>query len=286
VTARSLLTRIGLYLLLLLWSAVCLFPLYWVLLASLKSEDAIVHGPRFFPFVDFMPTLDAWQFVLFDSHENLLKPLFNSLLVSGVSTVIATVSACLLIYAATRFQGPRYIKNDWLLWATFATRIIAPACLIIPIYMMAWATGLLDNQLALIATYSAYNLPVAVWLLIPVFGNRATDQEEAALLEGASHFFVLRDILLPMVLPSIASASLIVFILCWNEYFFAAYLTTNHAATLTPWMVGQLSLKEAQIGGEAEEWAHLSAATVLMVAPLLLFAATLQRMLGRSSVAK
>jgi multiple sugar transport system permease protein len=278
--------RAVLYILLLLWSAVCIFPLYWVLLASLKSEDAIVHGPRFFPFVDFMPTLDAWRFILFDSHENLLKPLFNSLLVSGASTGVATASACLMLYGITRFHSPRHFKNHWLLWAVLATRILSPACLVIPLYMMALTVGLLDTQLSLIIAYSAINLPVAVWLLMPAFGSRATEQEEAATLDGAQRLYVLWDILLPMLLQSIASVALIIFILCWNEYFFAAYLTTNHAATLTPWMVGQLSLKEAQIGGEPEEWAHLSAATVLMVAPLLLFAATVQRVLGRRSVAK
>ena len=75
---------------------------------------------------------------------------------------------------------------------------------------------------------------------------------------------------------------LVVFILCWNEYLFAAFLTTDHASTLTPWMVGQLSIKEAQVGSEAEEWAHLLAASVLMAAPLLLFGAAAMRLISAS----
>ncbi len=89
-----------------------------------------------------------------------------------------------------------------------------------------------------------------------------------------------------MLLPTVLSVALIIFVLCWNEYFFAAYLTTNEASTLTPWMVGQLSMKEAQIGGEPEEWAHLSAATVLMVAPLLVFSGMAMRTLSRRSIAQ
>jgi len=73
-------------------------------------------------------------------------------------------------------------------------------------------------------------------------------------------------------------------VLCWNEYLFAAYLTFDHALTLPPWMVGQLSMKEAQAGGQAEEWAHLSAATIVMVFPALIFAAIAQRLLARSVV--
>jgi multiple sugar transport system permease protein len=282
---RFTLKRAFTYAVLVTWSAVCIFPLYWVFLASLKGEEAIVNGPRFIPFLDFTPNLEAWRFILLDSHENLLEPLYNSTVVAVAATGLAIMSACMMLYAITRFQNTEHLKNRGLLWAVLATRILSPACIVIPLYMMAHVAGLLDTQLALIITYSAINLPVAVWLLLPVFGKRATEQEESATMEGAGSFYVLWHILLPMLFASVASVALIVFILCWNEYLFAAYLTTNHASTLTPWMVGQLSLKEAQIGGEPEEWAHLSAATVLMVTPLLIFAGVLQRFLTRRSAA-
>jgi multiple sugar transport system permease protein len=147
--------------------------------------------------------------------------------------------------------------------------------------MMAQFAGLLDTRLALIFTYTALNLPVAVWLLQPIFGARATAQEEAAQLDGASQFQIFFTIFLPMVAASIAAVGLLIFILCWNEYLFAAYLAGNHAMTLPPWLVGQMSVKEAQIGSEAEEWAHLSAATILMAAPLLTCTVFVQRFLGR-----
>jgi multiple sugar transport system permease protein len=278
------LKRVITYFILSTWCVVCVFPLYWVLLASLKGEDAIIHGPRFLPFVDFMPTLDAWRFILFDAHENLLQPLYNSLVISAVSTLIVMGSACMMLYALTRLSPASQPSRKWLLWIVLASRILSPACIVIPLYMVAHFAGSLDTQRALIFTYSAINLPVAVWLLLPIIGQRAKEQEEAALLEGVGHLYILWDILLPMILPSVAAVALIIFILGWNEYLFAAFLTTNHASTLTPWMVGQLSLKEAQIGGEPEEWAHLSAATVLMVAPLLLFAGVVQNVLARRTI--
>jgi ABC-type glycerol-3-phosphate transport system permease component len=146
--------------------------------------------------------------------------------------------------------------------------------------MMAQYTGTLDTRFALIFTYTASNLPVAVWMLQPVFGQVATEQEEAAQLDGASHVRIFFTIVLPMVAAGNAIVGLLIFILCWNEYLFAVYLAGNHAMTMPPWLVGQMSIKEAQIGSEAEEWAQLSAATILMVVPLLACTAFAQRFLS------
>jgi multiple sugar transport system permease protein len=274
--------RAATYLTLSIWSFICVLPLYWVFIASLKPEDAIIHGPRYLPFVDFAPASEAWRFILFDSSENLLRPLLNSFIISATATLIVITSTCLLLYAITRLGK----TQPWLLTLMLATRILPPVTVVIALYMMAQKTGLLDTRTALTLTYSAINLPVAIWLLLPVFGKRATEQEEAALLEGVSHLYILWDVLRPMIMTSIAAVALIVFVLGWNEYLFAAILTTDHASTLTPWMVGQLSIKEAQVGGEPEEWAHLSAATVLMVTPLLLFTSVAMRMLSKRAITK
>ena len=125
-------------------------------------------------------------------------------------------------------------------------------------------------------------LAVALWLLAPALGPRASEQEEAARLEGASHLTVFFEILLPMLRRPVIVTGLFLFLLCWNEYLFAAYLTGGHTQTLSPWMVGQLSMKEAQAGGEAEELAHLAAAAVFMAMPAVLLAAAVHRFLGRN----
>lgn len=275
--------RLLTYIVLLVWAAICIFPIYWVLLASLKGEDAVVDGPRYLPFIDFTPSMDAWRFILFDSHENLLWPFWNSFVISAAATCCATFVASMLIYALTRLQ-----KNNrtsaWLLWLTLSSRVLPPVSMVLALYMAARFAGLLDTRTALVITYAAVNLPVATWLLLPAFGTRSTEQEEAAMLEGLSHFGILSEILLPMLLPTLAAVALIIFVLCWNEYFFAVYLTTNHAITLMPWMAGQLSIEEAQVGGGQEEVAHLSAAAILMIAPLLLFSGVVTRMLSRRSI--
>ena len=122
--------RVMVYMALLLWSAVCFIPIYWVALASFKAEDDIIHGPRYLPFVDFWPNLDAWRFILFDSSENLLRPLWNSFAVSAGGTLLPTASACLLLYVITR-QPFRLGKT--LLVAMLASRSVPPVAVVIPI---------------------------------------------------------------------------------------------------------------------------------------------------------
>ena len=192
---------------------------------------------------------------------------------------VITAVACLLMALMARGWGPR-IEPRHLLGPLLATRILPPIAIAVPLYVMAWHLGSLDTRYFLALTYAAVNLPVAIWLLQPVLGTKPSEQEEAAQLDGASHAFIFLTITLPMVMGSVAAIGLLVFVLSWNEYLFAAVLATDHAMTLPPWAVGQLSMKEAQAGGEAEEWAHLSAATVLMVLPLLGFTALVQRALG------
>jgi multiple sugar transport system permease protein len=321
------------YAVLALWSVVCVFPIYWLAVTSIKSIAVIDGPPTYIPFVDFMPSLDAWRFVLGDQRETLVPRFINSLVIGVFSTVITLVAACLAIYGLTRLRLVPRLPSlaavvfaatafaavplssgvmRWVLAAlgmtllglsivlrhsgpllgrfslmgfTLATRILPPVILVLPLYLMAQATGLRDTRTAMVLVYTAVNLPVAVWLLQPVLGSRTTEQEEAALLEGATHATILFTILLPMVRAGVAATALLVFLLCWNEYLFAAYLTADTALTLPPWMVGQLSIKEAQVGGEPEEWAHLSAAAIFMAVPPLLLAGFIQRLLARTLVA-
>jgi multiple sugar transport system permease protein len=265
------------YALLAAWSFICIFPLYWMFVTSFKSPDYISEKPHYLPFIDFAPDLEAWRFIFFAPNDNLVMSFVNSLVVGFAATVITMVVASMAIYAITRF---RKSSDDRLMLALIATRILPPIAMAFPVYMMATWTHLQDTRTALVAIYVATNLPVALWLLRPYMGSRATDQEEAAQLDGASHLTVFFTILLPMCKAGVAAVGLLVFILCWNEYLFSAYLATNHAMTLPGYLVGQMSIKEAQTGSEAEEWAHFSAAAVVIAAPVLLFAGVVQRHLA------
>ena len=319
------------YALLAVWSFVCLFPIYWVAVTSIKGAKDIDQPPGYFPFLDYTPSLDAWRFVLFEHNENLVSRLVNSALIGSFATILTVVVSGMAIYGLTRFHsvirwsvlvsvafplllglasasisgkisitallasavagsalafwfrkwGP-VISVSGATYMILATRVLPPIVLVLPLYILAQATGMRDTLIFMTLVYTAINIPVATWLLLPVIGSEATEQEEAAQLDGASHVLVFFTILLPMVRASVVATGLIVFLLCWNEYLFAAFLTADNALTLPPWAVGQLSMKEAQAGGGAEEWAHLSAATLVMMFPALVFAAFALKHLSRT----
>jgi multiple sugar transport system permease protein len=245
------------------WAFVCLFPLYWVAVTSLKGEPEINRGPFYLPFIDFSPSFDAWAFILAASYDNLLLRYFNSAVVGLTSTLLTVLLGGMAVYGLTRFRyalpwtglalvflaaalagsaffvpaiGLRFffalaivlllllatrlngqrpaLRNHGILIAILATRILPPVIVVLPIYMMAQYTGTLDTRFALIFAYTASNLPVAVWMLQPVFGQVATEQEEAAQLDGASHVRIFFTIVLPMVAAGIATVGLLIFILC------------------------------------------------------------------------
>lgn len=286
---RSLLVKVLTYALLVFWSLVCLFPLYWIAVTSLKDESEIMHGPYYLPFVDFTPSLDAWVSILDYANDHLLLRFYNSVVVAITSTFLTVVLGGMAVYGLTRF---RYklpwigLRNEGILFAILASRILPPVVIAIPLYVMAQYTGTLDTHFALIFAYTAANLPVAVWLLLPAFGNMATSQEEAAQLDGASHLRIFLTIFVPMVAASTAAVGLLIFILCWNEYLFATFLTSDKVSTLPPWVMGQMSIKEAAVGGDGDEWPQLSAAMIFMIAPLLACTAFAQRVLGRMALRK
>lgn len=330
---RSLLFNILTYAVLVFWSVICLFPLYWVVVTSLKGASDIIQGPFYLPFVDFAPTLDAWAVVLTYSNDHLLLRFFNSVVVGGTSTLLTVLLGIMAVYGLTRFRyevrwarfvlfflalgfagialfistnlaqslfagmaallfllamrlnqwGPT-LRNDGFLFVILASRILPPVVVALPIYIMAQRTGTLDTHFALIFTYTATNLPVAVWLMLPVFGNVATSQEEAAQLDGASHFQILFTIVVPMATASIASVGLVILVLCWNEYLFAIFLTSGETSTLPPWVMGQMSIKEAATGGDTEEWPQLSAAITFMFLPLLACTVFALRAIGRTAM--
>ncbi len=281
--------RIATYLALSAWAVVCWFPLYWMAIASIKAVPDLERGPSYVPFIDFMPSLASWRFILADPAETLLLGFINSFLIGGVASIVSLLFAGLAVYGLTRCPARRrwaaLADPHVLMGIMLSVRVVPPVVLALPIYVLAGRIGLLDSRSLLVCVYSAINLPVALWLLAPVFGRHATEQEEAAQIDGASHIEIFFEVLIPMLLRPLAVTGLFLFILCWNEYLFAAYLASDHAQTLSPWMVGQLSMKEAQAGGEAEELTHMAAAAVFMALPAVVLATAVHRLLARSLAA-
>jgi multiple sugar transport system permease protein len=321
IDRQGLVPRIATYAALILWTLVVLFPLYWVLITSFKGELAVSSGPFYLPFVDFRPTLEAWTFMLVDNNtlgpywnsvvvavvSTLLAVLLGSLaayalvrirfkvtlasigcflvllalvvaaVVLGTPWPVAAAIALVLFILFLGTLGGRFKRaignNDIEFWM-ISNRIMPPIVTVLPIYIMFQNLRLLDTQVALIATYTAVNLPIVVWLTRDFFAGIPIDLEESAEIDGASKFRVFFTIALPLVRSGLVATLLLVLILAWNEYLLALFLTNANAQTMPV-------LVSAQNTTRGPQWWNMSVLIVIMIAPVVLIAALLQKHIAR-----
>jgi multiple sugar transport system permease protein len=322
VDEQALVPKIATYAVLVFWSLVVLFPLYWVLVTSFKSESDVFSGPFYLPFVDFQPNLDAWRFMLLEN--NTLWPYFNSVVVAVASTALAVLIGALAAYALVRIRfhvtlaaigcfllllvavivavaavhvpwpvaaaaaivlfviflgtiGRRFrlaIGNSDIEFWIISNRIMPPIVAVLPIYVMFQHLRLLDTQVALIATYTAVNLPIVVWLTRDFFAGIPLDLEESAEIDGASKFRVFFTIALPLVRSGLVATVLLVLILAWNEYLLALFLSNANAQTMPV-------LVSAQNTTRGPQWWYMSVLIVIMIVPVIVIAAFLQKHIAR-----
>ncbi len=314
--------KIATYAILIFWTLVVLFPLYWVLVTSFKAELEVDNGPFYLPFIDFRPTLQAWSFMLLQN--NTLGPYLNSIVVALASTVLSVLIGSLAAYALVRIRfqaklaavacfllllvgvvvavaalripwqiatgvaivlfilflgtiGRRFraalSNNDIEFWI-ISNRIMPPIVAVLPIYVMFQHLRLLDTQFALIATYTAVNLPIVVWLTRDFFAGVPLDLEESAEIDGASKFRVFFTIALPLVRSGLVATFMLVLILAWNEYLLALFLTNANAQTMPV-------LVSAQNTTRGPQWWYMSVLIVIMIAPVIVIAAFLQKHIAR-----
>lgn len=242
------------------------FPIFWMVLASFKTEIEAVQTP---PLLFFHPTLLNYHNIF--QEADYLHFALNSVEISLIATVITMLIAIPAAFAMAFYPG-RQTKN-LLLWV-LSTKMLPAVGVLVPIYLLARDTGLLDTRAGLIIIYVLSNLPIAVWMLFTFFRETPKDIIEASRIDGANVRQVIVDVLMPLVLPGIASTSLLCIILCWNEAFWSLNLTAHNSAPLTAF-IASFSAPQGLF------WAKLSAASTLAIAPILVFGWISQRQLVR-----
>jgi multiple sugar transport system permease protein len=197
---------------------------------------------------------------------------------AGVPWWASSAVALALFFFLVRSFGRRFTRTlangDILFWI-ISQRILPPIVVILPIYMMFQAVGLLDTHLALILVYAVANLPIVVWLMHDFFANLPIELEESAQLDGATRFGIFWEVVLPLTRPGLAATTLLIVILNWNEYLFAVFLATARVQTM-PIMV---AAKNA--GEKGVFWWEMCAIIVVMIVPVILMAILLQRFIAR-----
>ena len=242
------------------------FPIFWMVLASFKTEVvAVATPPRLF----FSPTLENYR-EIFD-RVNYLAFAWNSVAIALGATVLALVLAVPCAFAMAFYPTAR--TRGTLLWM-LSTKMLPAVGVLMPIYLIVRSADLLDTRTALIIIYMLSNLPIAVWMLFTFFRETPKDIIEASRIDGANVTQAIVHVLLPLVAPGIASTALLSIILCWNEAFWSLNLTAHEAAPLTAF-IASFSAPQGLF------WAKLSAASTLAIAPILVFGWISQRQLVR-----
>ncbi|MGY1593455.1 carbohydrate ABC transporter permease [Geodermatophilus sp. SYSU D00708] len=234
-TRRPRKPRGGLVLGLLAWLIGVLFvlPVLWMVLTSLHSEEAAATNP---PSVLAPLTLEGYRtFFGVGTGTNPWPSLLNSLTASIVSTVLVLLLAIPAAYALSIRPVRKWTD---VMFFFLSTRMLPVVAGILPIYLFAQWSGLLDNIWLLIVLYTSMNLPIAVWMMRSFLAEVPVEILEAAAMDGAGLLRTLRQVVAPIVLPGIAATSLICFIFSWNELLLARTLTGTRALTAPVYLTG------------------------------------------------
>lgn len=258
LTGRALL---WLYLLL------TMVPLLFLVVTSFKPEGLAKSLP---PAWLFTPTFEHYTSVLAGGQGTSVgfdRLLLNSLAVTLGSTALTIALAVPAAYALSmRTFRQRKFLSSWIL----STYMFPPIVAVIPIFVFAGQLGLIDKYPVLIVPYAAFNLPIAVWILRSSILQIPYEIQESAMMDGASRAVVLRRIILPLLVPAIATVAILSAILSWNEFLFALSLTRSAAKT-SPVGVQEFT------GMFGTDWGKLTAASTVIVAPIVVMTLVLRR---------
>jgi len=232
------------------------FPLFWLFLTAFKTELQAIHVP---PDLIFTPTLE--NFVEVQRRSDYLLYAKNSLVTSVLSTVLGLLIAAPAAYSMAFFRTRK--TRDLLMWM-LSTKMMPAVGALVPVYVMAQTSGLLDTLTGLTIVFTLSNLPIMVWMLYSYFKDIPPDILEAARMDGANVWSEFRHVILPLGMGGIASTGLLCLVLAWNEAFWSLNLTSAKAGTLAA-LIASYSSPEGLF------WAKLSAASLLAIAPIIVF---------------
>jgi multiple sugar transport system permease protein len=195
----------------------------------------------------------------------------------GVPWQLAVASGVAVFALLAQAIGRRFrrtLANDDIAFWLISQRILPPIAVVIPLYVLFQQIGLLDTQLALILTYVATNLPIVVWLMRDYFAALPIELEEAAQVDGASVYRIVRSVVLQIAVPGLVATFLITLIFAWNEYLIALLLSSAKAQTM-PLLVA------AQDATRGPQWWAMSVLVLIMIVPVIVMAIVLERFISR-----
>jgi multiple sugar transport system permease protein len=261
----------------LLWIAVilvtlvALYPFVWALITSFKPQRDALESSMI-PFLQFKPIMDNWNAELGQTGEENIKALKNSAIIAIGATVIALTLGSTAGYALARFRfgiGNRNLVS-WFL----SQRFLPPVATLIPFFLLLQRFDLLDTYTGMIIVNATFVMPFAVLIMRDFFADIPKDLEEAALVDGASHFQVFLRVALPIAGPALVAAGIICFTFAWNEFLFASVLTVRDAQPFTVKIISTGTVRGIHFG-------FVSTRLLMAVVPPLVLSLFVQRYIVR-----
>jgi multiple sugar transport system permease protein len=249
-----------------------LAPIIWTLLTSLKVEKDIVTSE-----LQYIP-----ENVTFDNYVAIWnRSGFPRLIGNSVKTTVMTLIICMLIgtLAAYGFSRYRFRARNQLLLVYLVIRMFPVVLMIVPLWIMMRAVGLLNNPLGLAIAYTTFLLPVCIWMMKGFFDAIPPDLEDAARIDGCTRLSALFRVVLPLARGGLVATSVFIGIAAWNEYLFALMFTNSQESQT--WPVGlALMVGEFQL-----PWGALSAGGIISIIPVIILFGLVQQSLVRGLTA-
>ncbi|PVE22904.1 sugar ABC transporter [Microvirga sp. KLBC 81] len=249
-------------------SIVTLLPIYWMFAVSAKSRVQLFGSPNFvissFFTENYTSTLADAAFQRY---------MVNSIVVATANALLVTTLALLATYALSRYKLPG--KENLFFW-TITNRMAPPAVFLLPLFLLYTQVfvvadvKLFDTKIGLILLYCVFNLPFAIWTLRGVIDGIPKELDEAAFVDGANTWQVLTKVILPLAKPGLAVTGILTWVFAWNEYLFAATLTSVHARTITTGLAEFVTVT-------GTNWGRMAATAMLTLVPALLVLGLAQR---------
>ena len=248
---------VTLYVPLVVFVIVLLFPFYWMAITSFKPDNELLSRDGN-PFWIIGPTLAHFEKLLFRTEYPAW--LWNTVVVSVVATFVSLLASVMAAYAIERlrFSGSKHVGLS-----IFLAYLVPPSILFIPLATIVFKLGLFDTRWALILTYPTFLIPFCTWLLMGYFRSIPYELEECALIDGATRLQILWKIILPLAVPGLISAGIFAFTLSWNEFIYAlTFVSSSESKTVPVGVVTEL------VEGDVYHWGPLMAGALLGSLPV------------------
>jgi len=240
-----------------------LAPIAWMVVSSFRPEASLFGSAA-----TLTAPLSLEHYAALFGERGFLVPVRNSLIVAALTTLVSIPVAVLCAYAIARLHFP---GRDLLLALVLSISMFPQISIVPPLYLALRAVHLIDTYPGLVLPYVTFATPLAIWMLTGFFRQLPPDLEQAAMMDGASRLRALRDVVLPLAAPGLATASILTFLYAWNEFLFALSFTLSPERQTVP---VALTLFR---GRYQVPWGQVLAATVVATVPVALLVLTFQR---------